>query len=34
MMEVLGAKRPVSAIGCAIRTERVLAAVFAAKGIA
>ena len=26
MMEMLGAKRPVSAIGCAIRTERVLAA--------
>jgi ATP phosphoribosyltransferase regulatory subunit len=26
MMEVLGAKAPVSAIGCAIRTERVLAA--------
>jgi len=25
MMEVLGAKRPVSAIGCAIRTERLLA---------
>jgi len=27
MMEMLGAKQPVSAIGCAIRTERVLAAV-------
>ena len=26
MMEMLGAKKPVSAIGCAIRTERVLAA--------
>jgi ATP phosphoribosyltransferase regulatory subunit len=26
MMEILGAKKPVSAIGCAIRTERVLAA--------
>lgn len=26
MMEMLGAKRPVSAVGCAIRTERVLAA--------
>ena len=25
MMEMLGAKKPVSAIGCAIRTERVLA---------
>ena len=26
MMEMLGAKKPVSAVGCAIRTERVLAA--------
>jgi ATP phosphoribosyltransferase regulatory subunit len=26
MMEMLGAKRPVSAVGCAIRTERLLAA--------
>ena len=26
MMEMLGAKKRVSAIGCAIRTERVLAA--------
>ena len=26
MMEMLGAKQPVSAVGCAIRTERVLAA--------
>jgi hypothetical protein len=26
MMEMLGAKKPVSAIGVAIRTERVLAA--------
>jgi ATP phosphoribosyltransferase regulatory subunit len=26
MMEMLGARKPVSAIGCAIRTERVLAA--------
>lgn len=26
MMEMLGAKKPISAIGCAIRTERVLAA--------
>jgi ATP phosphoribosyltransferase regulatory subunit len=30
LLETLGAKRPVSAIGCAIRTERVLAA----KGVA
>ena len=26
MMEMLGAKKPVTAIGCAIRTERLLAA--------
>ena len=26
MMEMLGSKKPVSAIGCALRTERVLAA--------
>jgi ATP phosphoribosyltransferase regulatory subunit len=26
MMEMLGAKKPVSAVGCAIRTERVMAA--------
>jgi ATP phosphoribosyltransferase regulatory subunit len=31
MMEMLGAKKPVSAIGCALRTERVLAAVGGAK---
>jgi ATP phosphoribosyltransferase regulatory subunit len=31
MMEMLGAKKPVSAVGCAIRTERVLAAKQAAK---
>jgi len=26
MMEMLGAKTPVSAVGCALRTERLLAA--------
>lgn len=31
MMEMLGAKQPVSAIGCALRTERVLAAAGGAK---
>jgi ATP phosphoribosyltransferase regulatory subunit len=31
MMEMLGARKPVSAIGCAIRTERVLAAKSAPK---
>ncbi len=32
MMEMLGAKKPVSAIGCALRTERVLAAARQAGG--
>ena len=32
MMEMLGARKPVSAIGCAIRTERVLAARAAGEG--
>jgi hypothetical protein len=31
MMEMLGAKKPVSAIGCALRTERVLAVAGGAK---
>lgn len=31
MMEMLGARKPVSAIGCALRTERVLAAAGGAK---
>ena len=31
MMEMLGAKKPVSAIGCALRTERILAAAGGAK---
>jgi hypothetical protein len=30
LLELLGAKKPAPAIGCAIRTERVLAAVRAA----
>jgi len=34
MMEVLGAKRPVSAIGCAIRTERLLAISNFARAVA
>jgi len=31
MMEMLGAKTPVSAVGCALRTERLLAAKAAPK---
>jgi ATP phosphoribosyltransferase regulatory subunit len=31
MMEMLGARKPITAIGCAIRTERVLAAKAAPK---